>query len=55
MERFEQSYVNEVQEFVNCILENRKPAVTVYDGTLSTKAAYAATEAFRKNALINIL
>lgn len=55
MERFEQSYVNEVQEFVNCILENRRPAVTVYDGTQSTKAAYAATESFRKNALITIV
>jgi len=54
LERFEQAYLNEVQEFVNCILENRKPEVTVYDGTLSTKAAYAATESFRKNQLVRI-
>lgn len=54
LERFDQAYLNEVQEFVNCILENRKPNVTVYDGTLSTKAAYAATESFRKNTLVNI-
>jgi len=55
LERFDQAYVNEVQEFVNCILENRKPAVTVYDGTLATKAAYAATESFRKNSLISLI
>lgn len=54
LERFEQAYVNEIQEFVNCILEKRKPAVTVYDGTLSTKAAYAATESFRKRVLVNL-
>ncbi len=54
IERFDQSYLNEVQEFVNCILEGRRPEVTVYDGTLSTKVAYAATEAFRRNELITI-
>ena len=53
-ERFEQSYLNELQEFVNCVLEGRKPDVTVYDGTLSTKVAYAATEAFKSNELITI-
>ncbi|MDR3123726.1 MAG: Gfo/Idh/MocA family oxidoreductase, partial [Treponema sp.] len=30
LERFDAAYVNEVQEFVNCIVEKRKPAVTVY-------------------------
>jgi len=53
-ERFEQAYLSEVQEFVNCVLEGRKPSVTVYDGTLSTKVAYAATEAYRKNELVTI-
>lgn len=52
LERFEQAYVNELQEFVNCILENRKPEVNVYDGTKSTQIAYAATESFRENKLV---
>lgn len=51
-ERFEQAYLLEMQEFVNCIIDNRKPEVTVYDGTISTKIAYAATEAFRENKLV---
>jgi myo-inositol 2-dehydrogenase / D-chiro-inositol 1-dehydrogenase len=54
IERFGQAYLNEVQAFVSCILENKKPDVTVYDGTWSTKAAFAATESFRKNILIKI-
>ncbi|KJR44824.1 Myo-inositol 2-dehydrogenase 1 [Desulfosporosinus sp. I2] len=52
MERFEDAYVNELQEFVNCVVENRKPSVTVYDGTRSTKIAYAATDSFKHNKLV---
>lgn len=54
LERFEESFVIELQEFVNCILENRKPEITVYDGTKSTVIAYAATEAFRENKLVRL-
>lgn len=52
LERFEQAYLSELQEFVDCILENRKPGVSVYDGTKSTRIAYAATESFRENKLV---
>ncbi|MFZ5967561.1 MAG: inositol 2-dehydrogenase [Bacillota bacterium] len=54
LERFEQAYVDEVQEFVNCILENRKPDISVYDGTKSTIIAYAATESFREKRLVTL-
>ncbi|MHB1392695.1 MAG: inositol 2-dehydrogenase [Clostridia bacterium] len=53
-ERFEQAYLLEKQEFISCILENRKSEVTVYDGTKSTEIAYKATESFRENKLITI-
>ena len=52
LERFESSYVNEVQEFVNCILENRKPDVTVYDGTRVSEIAYRCKESFEKGELL---
>lgn len=51
-ERFKEAYLIEIQEFVDCIIENRKPDITVYDGTLATKIAYAATESFQKNKLV---
>ncbi len=46
LERFESSYVNEMQEFVDCILEGRKPKVTVYDGTKVSEIAYRCKESF---------
>ena len=52
LERFEAAYLSELQEFVDCIQQNRKPEVTVYDGTKATRIAYAATESFRDNKLV---
>lgn len=54
IERFEEAYINELQEFVNCIIENRKPDVTVYDGTKATIIAYVATQSFRQKELIKL-
>ncbi len=45
--RFAEAYRLEMEEFVNCVLENRKPDVTVYDGTKSTRIAFATTEAWK--------
>ncbi|MDR2048776.1 MAG: inositol 2-dehydrogenase [Treponema sp.] len=52
LERFDTAYVNEVQEFVNCIIEKRKPAVTVYDGTRVSEIAYTCKSAFESGELI---
>ncbi|OQY34358.1 MAG: inositol 2-dehydrogenase [Spirochaetaceae bacterium 4572_59] len=46
LERFESSYVNEMQEFVDCIVEGRKPNVSVYDGTKVSEIAYKCKESF---------
>lgn len=54
IERFEKAYEKELEEFVSCILENRSPDVTVYDGTKSTITAYAATKAFKSGKLVTI-
>jgi len=51
-ERFADAYLMELQEFVNCIIQKRKPDVTVYDGTKSTEIAYMATVSFRENKLV---
>ncbi|TKD70717.1 Gfo/Idh/MocA family oxidoreductase [Pseudalkalibacillus hwajinpoensis] len=52
LERFEQAYRSEAEEFINCILEGRKPAVTVRDGVESTRLAYSCKESFEKGELI---
>ena len=53
-ERFHQAFVNEMQEFVNCILEGRKPSISAHDGTRSTVIAQLATQSFKSNELIKI-
>ena len=53
-ERFHEAFVNEVQEFVDCILEDRKPSVSAHDGTRATIIAELATQSFKNNELIKI-
>lgn len=53
-ERFEDAFINEMQEFVDCILENRIPEVNVEDGVQSSKIAELATESFKSNSLIKL-
>ncbi len=51
LERFGDAYVNEVQEFVDCVRTGRKPEVTVYDGTRVSEIAYACKGAFESGEL----
>ena len=53
-ERFSEAYRLEMEEFINCIIENRKPGITVYDGTKNTEVAFAATEAFREGKVVKL-
>lgn len=46
MYRWHEAYIAELEEFVNCIREKRKPGVTVYDGTLASEMAYRCKESF---------
>lgn len=48
-ERFAESYILEMKEFIECIQEGRKPEVSVYDGTKSTEIAYAATQSLQEH------
>lgn len=51
LERFDTAYVAEVQEFVDCILQNRKPEVTVHDGMRVSEIAYTCKAAFESGEL----
>lgn len=46
MSRWQQAYINEISEFCRCILEDRTPPVSVYDGTACTNIAYHCKESF---------
>lgn len=54
IERFGEAYLNEMNEFISCINEGRKPEVTVYDGTKCTEIAYKCKEAFETNELVRM-
>ena len=53
-ERFADAYRLEMEEFVDCALTGRKPDVTVYDGTKSTKIGFATTEAWKTGKIVEI-
>ena len=53
-ERFEEAYLVEMAEFVDCVCQGRKPGVSVYDGTKSTAVGYATTEAWRPGKPVKI-
>lgn len=53
-ERFQEAFVNEMQEFVDCITEGRQPEIKAEDGTRSTVIAELATQSFKQNKLIKI-
>ncbi len=52
LERFEDSYVNEIQEFVDCISEGRKPEVTAHDGTRVSEIAYRCKESLETGEML---
>ncbi len=52
--RFAESYLLEMQEFIDCVAENRKPGVTVYDGTKSTDIAFKTTESWKTGKIVEI-
>lgn len=53
-QRFAEAYQLEMQEFIDCVCENRKPGVTVYDGTKSTAIAFGTTEAWKSGKVVEL-
>ena len=47
MERFERAYTLQLQDFVNNVLEQREPPVTIRDGIEALRVALAATRSCR--------
>ncbi len=53
-ERFDEAYLIEMQEFINCVCEGKQPGVTVYDGTKSTAVGFATTEAWKTGKVVKL-
>ncbi|OCN00812.1 inositol 2-dehydrogenase [Clostridium sp. W14A] len=54
LERFQGAYLNEMQVFTACILEGRKPDVTVRDGTRVVEIAKACKKSFETGELVSL-
>lgn len=52
MYRWHAAYIAEMEEFINCIREDRKPEVTVLDGTMASKTAYRCKESFETGKML---
>ena len=47
-ERFEDAFLLQTQDFIDCIIEGRKPELTIGDATEATRTAAALTRSFRE-------
>jgi myo-inositol 2-dehydrogenase / D-chiro-inositol 1-dehydrogenase len=54
LERFGAAYRAETQEFVDCVREGRKPQVSVHDGVMATRVAFAAMQSFRRDEVVRL-
>ena len=46
--------IHQMEEFIDCVMNGRKPEVTVYDGTKSTQIGFATTEAWKTGEIVKI-
>jgi inositol 2-dehydrogenase len=53
-ERFEQSYITQLQGFVENVLQDKPPSVTCADGVAALQASAAATLSFKENRPVKV-
>jgi myo-inositol 2-dehydrogenase/D-chiro-inositol 1-dehydrogenase len=53
-ERFADAFLAEAREFVDCVIEGRKPVVSARDGTAATEVGFALTESFRSKSIVRV-
>jgi myo-inositol 2-dehydrogenase/D-chiro-inositol 1-dehydrogenase len=54
IERYAKAYLTEIKEFISCIVEDKEPSVSGYDGKISVKLGYAAWESLKKRKVVKI-
>jgi myo-inositol 2-dehydrogenase/D-chiro-inositol 1-dehydrogenase len=55
LERYSESYIEEIKHFVYCIIENKEPMVNGYDGKMAVVLGYAARESLTKREFVSIM
>ena len=54
MERFENAYLDQIQDFVNNVLKDEEPSITGEDAVAALRISVAATRSFRENTPVEI-
>ncbi len=54
IERYQKAYLAEMEEFINCIREDKEPSVGGFDGKISVQMGYAAKESLTKGSFVKI-
>ena len=49
MDRYIESYIAEMKEFIECVLKDKEPSVTGIDGRIPVVMGYAAKKSFQEN------
>jgi len=55
IERYQEAYLAEMEEFINCIREDKEPSVGGFDGKISVQMGYAAKESLTKGSFVKII
>ena len=53
-DRFEEAFLLEAEEFVDCILEGNPPRVSLHDAAEATRIGIAATKSYRSGELVRL-
>ena len=51
-DRFEEAFLLEAKDFVNCICENKKPKISLEDAKEATRTAISMTKSYRKKQVV---
>jgi len=54
IERYQEAFLAEMKEFIQCIQEDTKPPVGGFDGKISVQMGYAAKESLNKGSFVKI-
>jgi inositol 2-dehydrogenase len=54
MERFETAYLNQIQDFVNNVLQGKEPSIRAAEGVAALKVSLAATKSYQENRPVEI-
>ncbi|HEC91652.1 MAG TPA: inositol 2-dehydrogenase [Candidatus Atribacteria bacterium] len=55
IERYQEAYLAEMEEFIKCIQENKEPSVGGFDGKISVQMGYAAKESLNKRSFVKLI